>query len=61
MSLPVFVVKEVPGAVVGLVVGSFIPSPLRVVKAFIVSIARKIVAKAGAEAKVVESDIKAKV
>lgn len=46
-----FVAKELPGVGAGLVLGAFVPSILRKVKSGIVSVAKKIAAKAEVEVK----------
>jgi hypothetical protein len=46
-----FVAKELPGAGVGFVVGAFVPSVLRKVKAFFVSEEKKVKTQAEAVAK----------
>jgi hypothetical protein len=61
MSIPAYVIKEVPGVVVGLVVGAFIPSPLRLLKTLLVKQARWVIAKFDTEAKVIVADVEKKV
>jgi hypothetical protein len=56
-----FTADAAVGGGVGFLVGAFTPAVGRKVKAAFVALAKKVVAKADAEAKVVEADVKAKV